>query len=583
MRARVDLLTRLRNKKSEPIAPSKEVTRSRNSFSSISSSRKRYDQDFEEGLLDLNCDVPTCLGIGPGSPLAWVCGNNAPIANANDGFGHSHYGASNGHGHGHGVSQGHLHMPLPPLRDPTITPGEKPFGPYSNPIRPPINSYDDDGFSFSRQQSASRHGHGQGHGRFLGDRCGDDHDHDRALEDESELTDNEKTPGGIVGSGSGSGSGSGGGGIGESRIVAPNVEKLSPGSVVEVRLSSSNETVAVLCSVDVLKMQSEFFHDVLVELDKNFASLGPDSWREPITLPEQEPFNAAAFLESLHEGRHMYRNEWSMCWARLAVTWCIKDLVATYGRLIEEHVRLVLDSIDQEHWRVNPSRLAGMSVAVFRKGPTTLPTVLMGRVLDQGQYTQSYSRIRVVFDEDQRAYGTQGKVNISSMLANPQFQTAAQLESIGGNHLSVFSPVPSKTPVGIKESTIPPFTPSQDKGSGQGKQVVGDVVEPFWVRDGEGSWKEPDEIFESCKVVSVEDQQIFWEMAQSIIELDQLAASVPSTLRSIDDLVSILTRQEYRILWSDCDKNGPSCLPKDTAVLLLNHAYSRDQDERDRA
>lgn len=41
---------------------------------------------------------------------------------------------------------------------------------------------------------------------------------------------------------------------GEPRIVAPNVEKLSPTSVIEVRLRSQGECVAVLCSVDVLKM-----------------------------------------------------------------------------------------------------------------------------------------------------------------------------------------------------------------------------------------------------------------------------------------------------------------------------------------
>ena len=41
----------------------------------------------------------------------------------------------------------------------------------------------------------------------------------------------------------------------EARIVAPNVSKLSPHSAVEVRLQSTTECVAVLCSVDVLKMR----------------------------------------------------------------------------------------------------------------------------------------------------------------------------------------------------------------------------------------------------------------------------------------------------------------------------------------
>jgi len=53
----------------------------------------------------------------------------------------------------------------------------------------------------------------------------------------------------------------------ETRIVAPNVDKLSPGSVVEICLASEAEHVKVLCSVDVLKMQSTFFREVLFELD----------------------------------------------------------------------------------------------------------------------------------------------------------------------------------------------------------------------------------------------------------------------------------------------------------------------------
>lgn len=41
---------------------------------------------------------------------------------------------------------------------------------------------------------------------------------------------------------------------GEPRIVAPNVGRLSPQSVVEVKLQSAKECVSVQCSVDVLKM-----------------------------------------------------------------------------------------------------------------------------------------------------------------------------------------------------------------------------------------------------------------------------------------------------------------------------------------
>jgi hypothetical protein len=54
----------------------------------------------------------------------------------------------------------------------------------------------------------------------------------------------------------------------ESRIVAPNVGKLAPGSVVEIRLQSIGECVAVLCSVDVLKMRSGFLGEILDEQER---------------------------------------------------------------------------------------------------------------------------------------------------------------------------------------------------------------------------------------------------------------------------------------------------------------------------
>lgn len=117
---------------------------------------------------------------------------------------------------------------------------------------------------------------------------------------------------------------------GEARIVAPNVSKLSPHSAVEVRLQSTTECVAVLCSVDVLKMRSGFFHDVLCEqesatqltgqggVNETLPELNPNVlWRQPIVVPEISPFEAAAFLESLHEGRALFSGNWSLCWARL--------------------------------------------------------------------------------------------------------------------------------------------------------------------------------------------------------------------------------------------------------------------------
>lgn len=106
----------------------------------------------------------------------------------------------------------------------------------------------------------------------------------------------------------------------EPRIVAPNVSKLSPRSVVEIRLQSTNECVAILCSVDVLKMRSSFFYEVLNEQEdsRTYGSRDQhDIWRQPLLIPETSPFEAAAFLESLHEGRSIFKGDWVYCWARL--------------------------------------------------------------------------------------------------------------------------------------------------------------------------------------------------------------------------------------------------------------------------
>jgi hypothetical protein len=89
----------------------------------------------------------------------------------------------------------------------------------------------------------------------------------------------------------------------ESRIIAPYVSKLTPNSVIEIRLQSMIECAAVLCSVDVLKMRSDFFQEILEEQDQskliNTDNRSSDTgiiWRKPLIIPENSPFEAAAFL-----------------------------------------------------------------------------------------------------------------------------------------------------------------------------------------------------------------------------------------------------------------------------------------------
>ena len=107
------------------------------------------------------------------------------------------------------------------------------------------------------------------------------------------------------------------------RIIAPNVTKLSLGSVVEVLLEGDKEGVAVLCSVDVLKMRSQFFQDLLLKQEQDMRSTSAaappanEVWRRSLVMAEDSPYEAAAFLECLHEGRGVVQGEWNLSWARL--------------------------------------------------------------------------------------------------------------------------------------------------------------------------------------------------------------------------------------------------------------------------
>lgn len=129
------------------------------------------------------------------------------------------------------------------------------------------------------------------------------------------------------------------------RIIAPNVSKLSPSSVVAIKIKSQHEEATVMCSVDVLKMRSGYFLQLLErqERTRTTTMLSPPTpaahgqqsqqqvqiqppldtmsschlWRERLETEDASPFEAAAFLESLHESRTAYAGEWNQCWARL--------------------------------------------------------------------------------------------------------------------------------------------------------------------------------------------------------------------------------------------------------------------------
>lgn len=235
----------------------------------------------------------------------------------------------------------------------------------------------------------------------------------------------------------------------EARIVAPYVSKISPYSAVEVRLQSTTDLVSILCSVDVLKMRSTFFYDLLSEQDhvrnlqrrssvtnnKSNASNNKNSssknncnddllnkmWRDPIILPESSPYEAAALLESLHEGRYvmvmpppsaissspgtideyllgtsknntidnsvpsaapisssLYGNEWCFTWVRLAVAWGMTDLMQSFAYLIDHHFDRIVNILRKWHWRCNPSILSGLKIAIIKKNKCLIPSIVTG-------------------------------------------------------------------------------------------------------------------------------------------------------------------------------------------------------------
>jgi hypothetical protein len=62
------------------------------------------------------------------------------------------------------------------------------------------------------------------------------------------------------------------------------------------------------------------------------------------------------------------------------VQWHVEDLTLEYAAQIEGHFSRILSSIQMNHWRTNPNVLTGMKIAIFRKGPAPIPSILTGFV-----------------------------------------------------------------------------------------------------------------------------------------------------------------------------------------------------------
>lgn len=340
------------------------------------------------------------------------------------------------------------------------------------------------------------------------------------------------------------------------RVIAPNVRKVSPGSTIEIKLQSLEDSVTVLCAVDILKMKSTFFYEYLsAQEEAHEIRNSNEAWRDPIILPEESPYEAAAFLESLHESRSIFKNEWNMSWSRLSVSWAVEDLLNEYAGQIEAHVNYLFDLIDRNHWRKNPKVLNGYRISIFRKSSSPIPTVLCGTIVDQVTNASAYSKVRVLFDTETYSSPSIGKtLSTDSMHISPTTSVVSSRKD-----LSL-----------INDIAVPVSSDAREQTA-----VIGDVSEPFWVQRVGEKWQDPDELFltDMKTKVSESDKQKFWEMVQVLFKQPQISSLAHSRIKTSRDLLDMLKAKEGRVLWTE---DAASHLSPEVTAELLGCAYVTD-------
>lgn len=193
----------------------------------------------------------------------------------------------------------------------------------------------------------------------------------------------------------------------------------------------------------------------------------------------------------------------------------------------------VCAKIDSISWRTNPNALAGARIALFRKGPTPTPTMIVATAIEATGL--AYSKLRVSF--------------------------SPSVGDVGPDISHAFGSIKYK-----------------DKGEGSGANI-GEISEPFWVqRDGNSSWMEPDELYqlEIKDKLSITDKRMFWEMSRSIIDLHQLASKLTDTFKTSKEIATFLSRPENLVLWT---ADAPQFLPKDASIVLIQNAYCLTLEE----
>ena len=160
----------------------------------------------------------------------------------------------------------------------------------------------------------------------------------------------------------------------ENMVMAPNVARLSASSMVRVEVNTLHERGVIMCAIDVLKMKAIYFHELITSFLSGDASCPSDDDRSvnshpslrldraapsissnhctaastecavnkgahshctfigkaivddevvltiQLNLQEEALFEVVSFLESLHDGKTLFRGAWNACWARLRYT-----------------------------------------------------------------------------------------------------------------------------------------------------------------------------------------------------------------------------------------------------------------------
>jgi hypothetical protein len=314
----------------------------------------------------------------------------------------------------------------------------------------------------------------------------------------------------------------------------------------------------------------------------------------------------------MHEVRSSFK-EWNFCWARLrypflrdemqldyafdcySVYWTVLEIAHDYAHQMDDHVTYLLRFLHQRHWRTNPLTLCGMRVAVFRKNPSPVPTVVLGRVVEPvvkpapaasaqapcGSVTGSMSSNTITErDKPDRAMNA----------AKDVCKVRVLFDEVSGNSGSklgplcspTVSPGTSKPPGNLSVGSLQGFTSTGG--------VISEVVEPFWVQplsaesgsenggSARGSisqsaaWFEPDEYCaqEIRKELSAADIRVFWEMVRVMIELEEFRGMLKGPLASMESVTAIVIRKENSLLWT---ADAAQYIPKECATVLMTESY----------